>query len=78
MKVYVIIENNYEDYEDYREWIEGIYANKEIVEKRIMELTKNDTHERDRATNIKNFCEEQGSWAGGVGLYRIEVYEGLE
>lgn len=35
MKVYVVIGNNGESYEDYRDWVSGVFADKELAELHI-------------------------------------------
>ena len=77
MKVYIIIENNLEDYDDYREWIKEVYSNKEKAEKRLVELVKNNHYKEDRIDNIEDIYKEQEE-DGNVGAYRLEDYEILE
>lgn len=77
MKVYIIIENNLEDYDDYREWIEEVYSDKEKVEKRLVELVKNNHCKKDRLDNIEDFYKRQ-EVDGNVGAYRLEEHEVLE
>lgn len=77
MKVYIIIENNLEDYDDYREWIEEVYSDKEKVEKRLIELVKNNHYKKDRLDNIEDFYKRQ-EVDGNVGAYRLEEHEVLE
>lgn len=77
MKVYIIIENNLEDYDDYNEWIREVYLNKENAERTIVELVKNNYYKKDRIDNIEDFYKKQ-EVDGNVGAYRLEEHEVLE
>ena len=65
MKVYVIIENNEEEYEDYCEWIKEIYSNREKAEKRFIELLN-----INRKKKLKRIRYNEN-----IGQYRLEKHE---
>ena len=67
MNVYIIFENNEEEYEDYCDWIKEIYINKEKAEKRYIELIKTNYYIKD--TRIRKARYDQN-----VGAYRLEKH----
>ena len=68
MDVYVIFENNEEEYEDYFDWIEEIYINKEKAEERFIELIKTNKYKEDRRIMKARYDTD-------IGAYRLEKHK---
>ena len=78
MKVYVIIENNEEEYEDYFEWIEEIYNNKEKAKTRFKELVATNKYKKDRRVDVNKHIKATNEKHVNIGAYRLEEHEVLE
>lgn len=82
MKVYIIFENNEEEYDDYLEWIYAVYNEKRKAEETILKLTQTNRYKADRPKNIGEYYELVRrclGWVyGNVGAYRLEEHEVIE
>ena len=50
MKVWIVIENNEQEYEDYREWVEAVFDSKEKAEIYVAEQIDYHEYNEDRFT----------------------------
>lgn len=79
MKIYIIFENNEEEYEDYIDWILEIYKEKEKAEKRFIELIKTNKHVKDREVNLEEHYKDiEENCRANIGAYRLEQHEIIE
>lgn len=76
MRVYIIIENNEQEYEDYDEWVYEIYIDKEKAENRFIELVKTNAYIKDRTISLKKYYKDVEEWGlVNIGAYRLEEHE---
>lgn len=79
MKVYIIFQNNEEDFEDYCDWILGVYKDKGKAEKRFVELIKTNKYTKDREVNLKEHYKDTEKYVKfNIGAYRLEQHEIIE
>jgi hypothetical protein len=79
MKIYIIFENNEEEYDDYIDWILEIYKEKEKAEKRFIELIKTNKHVKDREVNLEeHYKDTEENCRANIGAYRLEQHEIIE
>lgn len=66
--IYIIFENNQEEYEDYFDWIKEIYFDKEKAKKRFFELIKTNRYTKDNKLKKVRYGRD-------IGAYRLEKHK---